>query len=121
MAHTYTSALFHCIFSTKERRHLIRDPQSLWRYIAGIGKAKNITIVAAGGTTNHLHLLIDLHPMKPLAKAMQEIKGNSSRWLNETSRPFAWQEGYAALSVSQSQKQAVVRYIDNQAEHHRKR
>ena len=76
--------------------NLIRDPQALWPYIAGICKAKDIVLVAAGGTANHLHLLIDLHPMTPLAKAMQEIKGNSSRWMNETSPPFAWQEGYAA-------------------------
>ena len=121
MAHTYTSCLFHCVSSTKQRINLIRDPQALWRYIAGIGKAKNIVVTAAGGTANHLHLLVDLHPMIPLAKAMQEIKGNSSRWLNETSRPFAWQEGYAALSVSRSQRATVIGYIDNQEEHHRKR
>jgi len=52
---------------------------------------------------------------------MQEIKGNSSRWLNETQRRFAWQKGYGAFSVSQSQRAAVIRYIDNQEEHHRKR
>src|SRR6516225_8982013 len=121
MPHTYTSSLFHCVFSTKERMNLIRDPQALWRYIAGICKAKHIVLVAAGGTANHLHLLIDLHPMTPLARAMQEIKANSSRWLNETQPPFAWQERYAALSVSQSQRDNVIRYIDNQAQHHRER
>ncbi len=52
---------------------------------------------------------------------MQEVKGNSSRWLNETQRRFAWQQGYGAFSVSQSQRGAVIRYIDNQEEHHRKR
>ncbi len=120
MPHTYTSSLFHCVFSTKQRMNLIDDPQALWRYIAGIGKAKNIVVVEAGGTANHLHLLIDLHPMMPLARAMQEIKGNSSRWINETQRRFAWQEGYGAFSVSQSQRETVMRYIANQPEHHRK-
>jgi len=52
---------------------------------------------------------------------MQEIKGNSSRWLNETQRRFAWQKGYGAFSVSQSRRAAVIRYIGNQEEHHRKR
>ncbi len=121
MAHTYTSSLFHCVFSTKQRMHILRDPQGLWRYVSGICKAKQIVLVTAGGTTNHVHLLIDLHPSTPLSKAMQEIKGNSSRWLNETQSRFAWQEGYGAFSVSQSQRAAVVRYIDNQEEHHRKR
>src|SRR5271157_1874560 len=54
-----------------------------------------------------------------LAKAAQELKGNTSRWLNEMSR-FAWQEGYSAFSVSQSQRKTVVDYIDRQAEHHAK-
>ena len=101
--------------------HILRDPPTLWRYIAGICKAKHIVLVTAGGTTNHLHLLVDLHPSIPLAKALQEIKGNSSRWLNENQSRFAWQEGYGAFSVSQSQRPAVIRYIENQEEHHRKR
>jgi len=121
MAHTYTSSLFHCVFSTKQRMHILQDPPGLWRYAAGIGKAKQIVLVTAGGTTNHLHLLIGLHPSISLSKAMQEIKGNSSRWLNETQRRFAWQEGYGAFSVSQSQRATVIRYIDNQEEHHQKR
>src|SRR5215813_4071187 len=116
MAHTYTSCLVHCVFSTKQRMNPIREPEALWRYIVGIGKAKGLAVPAVGRTANHLHVLMDLHPMTPLAKAMQEIKGNSSRWLNQNLRPFAWQEGYAALSVSQSQKAAVVRYIGHQAE-----
>lgn len=121
MAHTYTSSLFHCVFSTKERMNLIQQPDALWRYIVGIGKSKNIAVVAVGGTANHIHLLVDLHPMTPLAKAMQELKGNSSRWLNETSPPFAWQEGYAAFSVSESNRAAVRQYIEDQEMHHRKR
>ena len=58
--------------------------------------------------------------MLPLAKAVQELKGNSSRWLHEHGHQFAWQEGYGAFSVSQSQRQTVIDYIANQAEHHKK-
>ncbi len=64
--------------------------------------------------------LIALNPVLPLSKAVQEIKGNSSRWLRERGVRFAWQEGYGAFGVSQSRKQAVTNYIGGQEEHHRK-
>ena len=56
----------------------------------------------------------------PLANAVQDLKGNSSRWLNELGCRFAWQQGYGAFSVSQSQKKVVIDYIDGQAQHHAK-
>jgi putative transposase len=119
MAHTYTCNLVHCVFSTKDRASLIPDPERLWQYIGGIARQKSIPLLAAGGTANHLHLLISLPPTITLAKAVQELKGNTSRWLNETAR-FAWQEGYGAFSVSELQRKTVVEYIDRQAEHHAK-
>jgi len=100
---------------------LIRKPEELWRYVAALAYAKNIHVLAAGGTENHLHLLILLPQTITLATAMQEIKANSSRWLRETSAQFQWQEGYGAFSVSQSQRQAVMDYIANQPQHHQKR
>ena len=120
MAHTYSSLLVHCIFSTKDRRDLISEPERLWRYLGGTARAKQIRLIAIGGTTNHVHLLLDLPPTLPLAKALQDLKGNSSHWLNTQRRPFAWQQGYGAFAVSESQKQAVIEYIDRQPEHHRK-
>ena len=119
MAHTHTCNLVHCVFSTKHRANLIPDPQRLWQYVGGIARQKHIPLLAAGGTANHLHLLISLPPTITLAKAVQEFKGNTSRWLNEMSR-FAWQEGYSAFSVSQSQRKTATDYIDRQAEHHAK-
>ena len=121
MSHTYSHNLVHCVFSTKDRRNLISNPDELWRYVAGLGHAKNIHVVAAGGTANHLHLLILLPQTITLAKAMQELKANTSRWLRETSNTFQWQEGYGAFSVSQSQRETVKEYIANQTEHHRTR
>jgi len=121
MSHTHSHNLLHCVFSTKERLPLIRDPEALWRYTVGLAYNKNIHVVAAGGTADHLHLLILLPQTIALAKAMQEIKANTSRWLRETSRNFQWQEGYGAFSVSHSQRDAVVQYITKQEEHHRKR
>jgi putative transposase len=121
MSHTFAHNLLHCVFSTKDRVNLVKNPDELYRYIAALGHAKNIHVIAAGGTANHLHLLILLPQTVTLAKAMQELKANTSRWLRETSSKFQWQEGYGAFSVSQSQRETVARYIANQEEHHRVR
>jgi putative transposase len=67
----------------------------LWQYVGGIARQKNIPLFAAGGTGNHLHLLIALPPTMPLAKTVQELKGNTSRWLGELTSHFAWQQGIA--------------------------
>ena len=123
MAHRYSDVLVHCVFSTKERRDLIPQEMlpKLWKYFAGIGRNHGITVIAAGGTSNHSHLLIVLPPDKAPAKAVQVLKANSSRWLREHGLDFTWQEGYGAFSVSSSNKDAVRNYIEHQAEHHQKR
>ena len=121
MSHTFAHNLMHCVFSTKQRVALIRDPEALWRYAVGLAYQKDVHVVSAGGTNNHVHLLLLLPQTSTLAKVMQEIKANTSRWLRETSRAFQWQEGYGAFSVSHSQREVVARYIANQAEHYRKR
>ena len=121
MSHTYAHNLVHCVFSTKERLNLIKNTDELCRYVAGLAYAKNIHVIAAGGTSNHLHLLILLPQTITLAKAMQDLKANTSRWLRETSRTFEWQQGYGAFSVSQSQRATVAAYIARQEEHHRTR
>ncbi len=121
MSHTCAHNLVHCVFSTKDRLNLIRDPEELWRYVVGLAYAKNIHVVAAGGTANHLHLLVLLPQTITLSKAIQDLKANTSRWLRETAKDFQWQQGYGKFSVSQSQRETVARYIANQPEHHRSR
>jgi REP element-mobilizing transposase RayT len=121
MSHTHAHNLLHCVFSTKERLPLIQKPEELWRYTVGLAYNKSVHVIAAGGTSNHVHLLMLLPQTVTLAKTMQEIKANSSRWLHETLRSFQWQEGYGAFSVSHSQRETVARYIANQEEHHRER
>jgi REP element-mobilizing transposase RayT len=120
MSHTHAWVLVHCVFSTKGRANLIPDVDELCRYVTGVAHAKNIILLAAGGTANHIHLLTAVPPAVPLAKVIQELKGNNSRWLHERGVRFEWQGGYGAFSVSQSQKQVVADYIAHQAEHHRK-
>ena len=120
MAHTLSRNLVHCVFSTDGRLDLIPDPERLRQYLCGIARAKNVPILAVGGTKNHLHILLALPPAIPLAKVVQDLKGNSSKWLNETMGKFAWQRGYGAFSVSESKREQVIAYIAGQEEHHRK-
>jgi putative transposase len=120
MPHALTSNLVHCTFSTKNREDCIPDPATLARYFGSVAKAKQIPLIIAGGTKNHVHLLIALPAAMPLSRAIQDLKGNSSRWLSQQGPAFAWQEGYAAFSVSPTSKRAVIRYIENQENHHAK-
>jgi REP element-mobilizing transposase RayT len=120
MSQSYSHNLVHCVFGTKDRRDSIRNPEELWRYLVAVAYAKKIHVVAAGGTLNHVHLLVLLPQTIALAAAMQEVKANSSRWMREASRLFQWQRGYGAFSVSESQRETVAHYIANQAEHHRR-
>ena len=123
MAHKYPNILIHLVFSTKNRRDLIPDElrNKLWRYIAGIGRNHDIPIITAGGTANHAHLLIALPSDIAVAKAVQILKANSSRWMGEHGIDFAWQEGYGAFSVSASKAGVVRNYIEHQPEHHARR
>jgi REP element-mobilizing transposase RayT len=120
MPHTLSRNLVHCVFSTKGRRALIREPEVLWKHLGVIAKSKKIALVNAGGTTNHVHPLIALSPTMTLAKALQDLMAHSSRWMKEDVPAFAWQEGYGAFGVSESHREAVVTYITTQAEHHKK-
>jgi len=123
MAHRYPNILIHCVFSMKERRDLIPSElvSKLPKYFAGIGRNHGIAVLAAGGISNHSHLLIALPPDMSVAKAVQVLKANSSRWIHEHGIDFAWQQGYGAFSVSSSNRDAVRHYIEHQAEHHRVR
>lgn len=113
MAHSYSRNHIHLVFSTKERRNTISKELQprLWAYIAGICKDYEMIAVTIGGTENHVHILFHLSPKLALAKAVQLLKGNSSKWIGEHGIEFAWQEGYGAFSVSASNLDAVTRYI----------
>jgi len=122
VAHTFSRNHIHLIFSTKERRKTIAkelQPQ-LWAYLAGICKNHEMIALTVGGAEDHVHLLFHLPPKLALAKAVLLLKSNSSKWMSDQVQEFSWQEGYGAFSVSSSNIESVIRYIQNQEAHHRK-
>jgi len=116
----------HCTFSTKERYPFIEpgSESDLWPYVGGIARANRMKALAIGGTADHLHALLSLPSMMSFAKAVQLIKGGSSKWVHDKFprfKKFEWQEGYGAFSVSASQAQKTITYIEDQKEHHRRK
>lgn len=120
MAHTYTLQVIHCVFSTKDREPLIAEPARLWDYMRAIARNCAVNVAAIGGTETHIHILMTIPARSNTADIVRTLKANSSRWMKQIGHRFAWQDGYAAISVSPSQIPTVVHYIENQAEHHRK-
>ena len=122
MAHTFSRNHVHVVFSTKDRRQTIAKSVQprLWAYLAGICKNYDMIALAVGGTENHVHMLLHLPAKLALAKPVLLLKANSSKWMGEQGKEFSWQEGYGAFSVSSSNLDQVIRYIQNQEAHHRK-
>ena len=123
MGSTFFSLHYHVVFSTKERRPLIR---SEWRprlhsYLGGIIRRMNGVAEIVGGVDDHVHLMASLRPVYCLADVMRDLKKDSTNWVKDNlDRRFAWQEGYAAFTVSPSATDAVRNYIGRQESHHRK-
>ncbi len=122
---SYVSSYYHCVFSTKERRPLIQPAlqERLWPFLGGIARHNQMKAIEIGGISDHVHMLLSLPPTLSIAKALQLIKGGSSKWLHDTFPQygvFAWQNKYAGFSVSMSQLDRTINYIRNQPEHHRK-
>ncbi|MBI1901597.1 MAG: IS200/IS605 family transposase [Planctomycetia bacterium] len=125
MAHSFVSSLHHCVFSTHGRRPLITPEieDRLWRYMGGIARKNKFKALEIGGIEDHVHLLLSLPSTLAIAKAIQLVKGGSSKWVHDTfssHQQFAWQEGYGAFSIGISQVDATIAYIKSQEEHHRK-
>ncbi len=124
MANTYTSLHYHVVFSTKNRQPFLIEAvrERLFAYLGGIARQNGITALEVGGAPDHVHLLLSVPASLAVSKAVQLMKGGSSHWLKETFPDminFAWQDGYAAFTVSQSQLNDVQGYIRSQPEHHR--
>jgi putative transposase len=115
----------HCVFATKGRRPLIRPElqQRLWPYLGGIARENKMNALSIGGTEDHVHILVSIPSTLSVAKSIQLLKGNSSKWIHETfsqHADFGWQEGYGAFSIGISGIEDTAAYIRGQAEHHRR-
>lgn len=125
MANTYTQIHLHIVFAVKFRASLIQQSwkDELYKYITGIIQNNKHKLLSINGMPDHIHILIGMRPSQSLSELMQDIKANSSKWINEkgfVKGKFEWQEGYGAFSYSKSQIDDVIKYINNQEVHHRK-
>ena len=118
MAHTYSVLFVHCVFSTEGRLPLIAEPEKLWSILRTVASHGKISLLAIGGTTNHVHMLMAVPSTRTLADVMRELKANSSHRMHQRWPKFAWQDGYGAISVSPTAIKAVTQYIEHQREHH---
>ena len=126
MPQSLVNLLVHCVFSTKDRRKLITPElaERLYPYLGGIARELKMNLLAVGGMPDHTHLLLVLPNTLAISKAIQLLKGSSSKWIHDTfpeHRLFEWQRGYGAFSIGLGDIERTVAYIRNQAEHHSKR
>ena len=122
---SYVSSYWHCVFSTKDRRPQITPDlrARLWPFLGGIARQNQMKAIEVGGVPDHIHILLSLPSTVAIAKALQLIKGGSSKWVHDTfpqHRLFRWQVKYAAFGVSVSLLDKTIHYIKNQELHHRK-
>ena len=126
MGQSLVKNYIHIIFSTKYRQPLILDEVSseLYSYIAGICRNLECYPLKVGGYKDHVHILCMLSKKIALMKLLEEVKSHSSKWIKtkgSTFSKFYWQDGYGAFSVNPAEVDVVKAYIENQAEHHKKR
>ncbi|HEX7585773.1 MAG TPA: IS200/IS605 family transposase [Prolixibacteraceae bacterium] len=126
MPNTYTQIYIQTVFTVQNKISLIM-PQwqdELYKYITGIIQNNGHKLIAINGMPDHIHLFIGMKPNQSLSDLMQDVKGDSSKWVHEkglTKGKFEWQAGFGGFSYSISQIDAVVKYINNQKAHHQKK
>ncbi len=126
MADTFTSLHCHVVFSTKNREPWLTPEirERLFPFLGGIARNNKMVALNISGVADHVHLLLRIPPSLAVSKAVQLLKGGSSKWMHDTFpqvAAFSWQDGYGAFAVSESAIEAVSAYIQNQESHHQKR
>ena len=124
MSHTSGNILLHFIYSTQGRRPLIKSEfrADLFAYLGGIIREMDGIALIVNGTADHIHMLVRARPAHSPAEIARVAKANSSHWVHEKwDSEFAWQTGYGVFSVSESNVDAVTKYIAVQEEHHKAR
>ena len=123
MSHTLYQNLYHLIWSTKERKLFLNAAvkERVFEYLGGSLKQGGCISLQVGGMADHVHILASIPPKYAVSNIVRDIKVCSSKWLRITFpefQQFAWQEGFGSFTVSTSQKDAVISYIQNQEKHH---
>ena len=126
MPQSYVNLIYHLVFSTKDRQPLITEEYQarLHEYIGGIIRGQGGIALAVNGMPDHVHVLAKLRQDKTLSDVLRDLKAGASGWMHDVfpeAQHFAWQNGYAAFTVSASQVEFVRDYVAHQPEHHRKR
>ena len=126
MANTFSQIYIQTVFAVSGRMSLIKPEfkEDLYKYSAGIVRNQGQKLISINGMPDHLHILIGLKPSMALADLVRDIKGDSSTYVNKNRwvrGTFSWQEGYGAFSYGHSQLDTIIRYIQNQEKHHRRR
>lgn len=124
MAQSLVANYVHITFSTKHRAPLIFEfvEKELYAYLGEICHRLECPPIKIGGHVDHVHILCLLSRKIPLMKLLEELKSHSSKWI-KTKHPslelFYWQDGYGTFSVKPNEVDRVIKYIENQKEHHR--
>ena len=126
MANTFSQIYIQTVFAVDSRQSLIKPEfkEDVYKYITGIVRNQGQKLIWINGMPDHVHILIGLRPAMALADLVQQIKVDSTNYVNESKwvhGRFNWQEGYGAFSYGHSQLDTIIRYIQNQEEHHRQR
>jgi REP element-mobilizing transposase RayT len=126
MADTYSQSYFHLVFAVKNREALIKKDwkDELEKYITGIIQNHGHKLLAIGSMPDHIHIYIGYNLNHLIPDLVAEIKTSSNKWVKEkrlSKFRFAWQKGYGAFTYAKSQLDAVVKYVLNQEEHHKKK
>jgi putative transposase len=125
MPQSYVNLIYHIVYSSKDRKPVIKEPHQarLYEYIGGIIRGQGGIALAINGTEDHVHILAKVRPDKAISDMIRDLKANASGWLHQVFpnlRDFAWQNGYGAFTVSMSQVERVHRYIAMQPVHHQR-
>ena len=125
MANTYTQIHIHTVFAVQNRISLIADSwkDRLYQYIIAIINKNGHKPLAINGMPDHLHIVFGMRPAQSVSDLLQDIKANSSLWINDSKLikgKFSWQAGFGAFSYSKSQLPDLINYVHNQQSHHQK-
>ncbi|MBE8727562.1 IS200/IS605 family transposase [Flavobacterium hungaricum] len=124
MANTYSQLYIQIVFAVKGRQNLIsrNKKDEIYKYITGIITNQKQKLIAINGMPDHIHILVGIKPNISLSDLVRDIKSSSSKFINEQkwmNGKFEWQTGFGAFSYGHSQLNNVIKYIENQEEHHK--